>query len=164
MTRRPSGTLSVTCKATRQNIFRETSTGCTPSTASNWQESLRRLAAGSATALRVLLQVNIASDPGKSGLPATALFRFIDELLRAELDGLEIRGLMTIGQRDATARQRRRDFSALYELGQQCAGRYGSGLFREYSMGMSGDFEDAIAEGATMIRIGSAIFGPRPFR
>ncbi|MGB5438489.1 MAG: YggS family pyridoxal phosphate-dependent enzyme [Gammaproteobacteria bacterium] len=123
---------------------------------------LAHAAAVSATALRVLLQVNIAGDPGKSGLPATALFRFIDELLRAELDPLKIRGLMTIGQRDATTTQRRSDFAALYELGQQCARRYGSGLFREYSMGMSGDFEDAIAEGATMIRIGSAIFGPRP--
>ncbi len=40
--------------------------------------------------------------------------------------------------------------------------RFGTALFSEYSMGMSGDFEDAIAEGATMIRVGTAIFGPRP--
>jgi pyridoxal phosphate enzyme (YggS family) len=119
------------------------------------------VAAGSGTTLRVLLQVNIASDPDKFGLPATTLFQFIDDLLRAELSKLQIRGLMMIGHRDAVISERRRDFSALHELGEQCAGRFGAGLFSEYSMGMSSDFEDAIAEGATMIRIGSAIFGPR---
>jgi pyridoxal phosphate enzyme (YggS family) len=119
-------------------------------------------AATSATALRVLLQVNIADDPDKFGLPAATLFQFIDDLLRAGLSGIQLRGLMMIGHRDATVTQRRRDFSALYELGHKCAERFGAELFREYSMGMSGDFEDAIAEGATMIRVGSAIFGPRP--
>ena len=119
-------------------------------------------AATSTTPLRVLLQVNIANDPDKFGLPAAGLFRFVDDLQRAELSGIQLRGLMMIGRRDATVTQRRRDFSALYELGQQCAGRFGAGLFSEYSMGMSGDFEDAIAEGATMIRGGTAIFGPRP--
>ncbi len=119
-------------------------------------------AASSATAVRVLLQVNIANDPDKFGLPAASLFQFIDDLLHAELSGIQLRGLMMIGHRDATVAERRRDFSALYELGQNCAGRFGTELFSEYSMGMSGDFEDAIAEGATMIRVGTAIFGPRP--
>jgi len=119
-------------------------------------------AAGSATTLRVLLQVNIANDPDKFGLPAAGLFQFIDDLLNAELSGVQLRGLMMIGHRDATVAERRRDFSALHELGQNCATRFGTELFSEYSMGMSGDFEDAIAEGATMIRVGTAIFGPRP--
>ena len=119
-------------------------------------------AASSAATLRVLLQVNIASDPDKFGLPAAGLFRFIEDLLSAELSGIQIRGLMMIGHRDATVAERRRDFSALFELGQNCAARFGPELFSEYSMGMSGDFEDAIAEGATMIRVGTAIFGPRP--
>jgi len=109
-----------------------------------------------------LLQVNIANDPDKFGLPADSLFQFIEELLSAELSGIHLRGLMMIGHRDATVAERRRDFSALYELGQNCATRFGTELFSEYSMGMSGDFEDAIAEGATMIRVGTAIFGPRP--
>jgi len=119
-------------------------------------------ATGSATTLRVLLQVNIANDPDKFGLPAARLFQFIEDLLSAELSGLQLRGLMMIGHRDATVAERRRDFSALYELGQNCARRFGPELFSEYSMGMSGDFEDAITEGATMIRVGTAIFGPRP--
>ena len=125
-------------------------------------KKLSDAAASSTTLLRVLLQVNIASDPDKFGLPVATLFRFIDDLLRAELSGIQIQGLMMIGHRDATTAERRRDFSALYELGHNCAERFGAGLFTEYSMGMSGDFEDAIAEGATMIRVGTAIFGPRP--
>jgi len=123
---------------------------------------LSAAATGSGTTLRVLLQVNIARDSDKFGLPATTLFRFIDDLLRADLSNIQIRGLMMIGHRDVTIAARRKDFSALYELGHQCAKRFGAGLFSEYSMGMSSDFEDAIAEGATMIRIGSAIFGSRP--
>jgi pyridoxal phosphate enzyme (YggS family) len=124
----------------------------------------KRLAAATspATTLRVLLQVNIANDPDKFGLPASGLFRFIDELLQAGLSGIQLRGLMMIGHRDATVAERRKDFSALFELGQNCATRFGTELFSEYSMGMSGDSEDAIAEGATMIRVGTAIFGPRP--
>ena len=125
-------------------------------------KKLSAVAAGSGKTLRVLLQVNIANDPDKFGLPSTTLFRFIDDLLSADLDSLKVCGLMMIGHRGATSTERRRDFSALYELGHQCAGRFGAGLFDEYSMGMSSDFEDAIAEGATMIRVGSAIFGPRP--
>ena len=125
-------------------------------------KKLADAAAISATTLRLLVQVNIANDPDKSGLPATALFQFIDDLLRAELSGLQLHGLMTIGQHNATATQRCRNFSALHELGHKCAERFGAEQFKEFSMGMSGDFEDAIAEGATMIRIGSAIFGPRP--
>ena len=125
-------------------------------------KKLSAAATDSRTTLRVLLQVNIASDPDKFGLPATTLFQFIDDLLRADLSSIQIRGLMMIGHRDTTLADRRRDFSALYELGHQCAERFGAGFFNEYSMGMSDDFEDAIAEGATMIRIGRAIFGPRP--
>lgn len=116
----------------------------------------------SASVLNVLLQVNIASDPDKYGLPATAVFRFVDELLQANPAGIRLRGLMTIGHRDAGPAARRRDFAALRELGARCAVRFGAARFSELSMGMSGDFETAISEGATMVRIGSSIFGPRP--
>lgn len=116
----------------------------------------------SASSLNVLLQINIASDPDKFGLPPAEVFRFVDELLQSDLAGIRLRGLMTIGRRDTTPEQRRKDFTALRELGNACAQRFGSSLFTELSMGMSGDFETAIMEGATMIRIGSSIFGRRP--
>lgn len=112
--------------------------------------------------LKVLLQVNIANDPDKFGLPADSVFRFIDELLNTGLEGLRLRGLMTIGHRDATQDARRADFSALRELLERCTARFDLSEFRELSMGMSSDFEAAIIEGATMIRVGSALFGPRP--
>jgi hypothetical protein len=111
--------------------------------------------------LNVLLQVNIAGDRDKFGLPANAVFPFIDDLLNAALDGIRLRGLMTIGQRDATLDERRADFSALRDLRDSCAIRFDLTGFSELSMGMSGDFEAAIAEGATLIRVGSALFGPR---
>jgi len=116
----------------------------------------------SACVLKVLLQVNIAGDPDKFGLPANAVFRFIDELLNARLEGIHLRGLMTIGRRDATLDERRTNFSALRELRDSCAAQFDMTGFSELSMGMSGDFEAAIAEGATQIRVGSALFGPRP--
>ena len=116
----------------------------------------------STSALNVLLQVNIAGDQDKFGLPANAVFPFIDDLLNARLDGIRLRGLMTIGRRDASLDECRADFSALRNLRDSCATRFDLTGFSELSMGMSRDFEIAIAEGATMIRVGSAIFGPRP--
>ena len=115
-----------------------------------------------AAPLKVLLQVNIANDPDKYGLAPTTLDSFIENLLQSELAGIELQGLMTIGQRTASLDQRRREFTALRELGTQCAAKFGAHHFRELSMGMSDDFETAIAEGATMIRVGSTIFGARP--
>lgn len=123
---------------------------------------LSQYALGSDRLLKVLLQVNIASDPHKFGLAADNVFRFIDEFLNAGLDGICLRGLMTIGRRDTTADARRADFAALRELLEGCTARFELDDFRELSMGMSGDFEAAISEGATLIRIGSALFGPRP--
>ena len=115
-----------------------------------------------AGSIKVLLQINIAGDPDKFGLPPAEVFRFVDELLQSDLAGIRLRGLMTIGRRDATLEERRGDFTALRELGDACARRFGSERFSELSMGMSGDFESAIIEGATMVRIGSSIFGQRP--
>ncbi|MGB5605393.1 MAG: YggS family pyridoxal phosphate-dependent enzyme [Gammaproteobacteria bacterium] len=113
-------------------------------------------------ALNVLLQINIADDPAKSGLSASRVYPFVDEFLRTELPGIRLRGLMTIGPSAASPEERRRDFSALRDLRDRCAARFGADHFQELSMGMSSDFEIAIAEGATMVRVGTAIFGARP--
>jgi hypothetical protein len=111
--------------------------------------------------INVLAQVNVASDPDKFGLPADAVFRFVDTLLESDLPGIRLRGLMTIGRQEAAPGARRAEFAALRELAGACAERFGAVLFSELSMGMSTDFELAIAEGATMIRVGSSIFGAR---
>ena len=114
--------------------------------------------------INTLLQINIADDPDKFGLQPNSVFAFMDELLLAGLNGIRPRGLMTIGRRGASAAEGHRTFARLRELRDACALRYGDDLFRELSMGMSGDFEIAVAEGSTMVRVGSAIFGERPAR
>jgi len=125
-------------------------------------QSLATRAARAGTVLNVLLQVNVAADPDKHGLPVKTLYRFVEDLLAGDMTRIRVRGLMTIGRREAPSAERRRDFSDLRELGNACALRFGADRFSELSMGMSGDFEAAIAEGATLVRIGTAIFGARP--
>ena len=113
-----------------------------------------RRAAARGRVVDALLEVNVAGEASKSGLAPDAL----DAVLAATaaLSHLHVRGLMTIppiGEPDAT----RPWFRALRKL----AERHG---LSELSMGMSSDFEVAIEEGATMVRVGTAIFGPRPPR
>ncbi|HEB49992.1 MAG TPA: YggS family pyridoxal phosphate-dependent enzyme [Desulfobulbus sp.] len=110
----------------------------------------------------VLVQVNVGREPQKSGvLPENA-----EQLLSAmaELDHLRILGLMTMPPRVSDPEQSRPWFRALRRLARQLAER---GCFAdndrvELSMGMSADFAVAIEEGATMVRVGTAIFGRRP--
>lgn len=113
-----------------------------------------------ARSLPVLMQVNTSYEDAKSGvLPAAAL-----ELLKqlAELPALRLHGLMTIGALHVDEQGTRDCFRRLRELAEQGSQ---AGLFEidqpELSMGMSGDYEWAIEEGATLVRVGSAIFGPR---
>ncbi len=125
----------------------------------------RKLSASAVAAtdrLKLLLQVNISKDPDKFGLLPDAVYPFVEEFLEADLPGVCLRGLMTIGRREATAAERMGDFSGLHALRDACAGQFGAEHFRELSMGMSDDFEMAIRAGATMVRVGSAIFGARP--
>lgn len=123
---------------------------------------LSKSALDSSHVLNVLIQVNIADDPDKFGLPASAVPAFIEELLEVNLAGIQLRGLMTIGRREATPEERRTDFAALRGLRERCMTEFDLPGFSELSMGMSGDFELAISEGATMVRVGSAVFGARP--
>ncbi len=106
----------------------------------------------------VYLQVNVDDDAAKAGFSADGLERALPEI--TALPGLELRGLMTVGRLGSTPEEARPTFVALRELGERlCAmdARLGRGL----SMGMSDDFEIAIEERATVVRIGRAIFGDR---
>jgi pyridoxal phosphate enzyme (YggS family) len=118
-----------------------------------WQ-SVDRLELGQAIAGRapgaaVLAEVNVADDPAKAGVASDDAPALVDGLRSA---GLSVDGLMTI---PAAGRDPRPAFAALAEL----AHRLG---LAEVSMGMSDDFEVAVEEGATIVRVGRAIFGPRP--
>lgn len=114
-----------------------------------------------ASSLNVLVQVNIADDPAKQGLPKSEVKTFIKEFLQENFQHLKLRGLMTIGAVGADNKTRRQWFSELRDLQQSLSKELSLPQFDQLSMGMSGDFEDAIEEGATFIRVGSTIFGAR---
>jgi pyridoxal phosphate enzyme (YggS family) len=109
--------------------------------------------------LPVLLQVNVASDPTKAGFDPAVVARDLTALL--ELPALRVEGLMTIGPLVVDPEAARPTFVALRALSERLRAT-DPGLGAELSMGMSDDFEVAVEEGATLIRVGRAIFGDRP--
>jgi len=107
-----------------------------------------------------LVQVNIAGEAQKSGAPLEAVPALLDAFARCERASCV--GLMLIPPFDADAAQTRRHFAALRGLrDREAAIARPRVTLRELSMGMSGDFVEAIAEGATLVRVGTAIFGAR---
>jgi PLP dependent protein len=115
--------------------------------------------AGQAVRLPVLFQVNVDRDPAKAGFTPDRLAAELPELL--ELGRLEPAGLMTIGRLVGGPTEARPTFAALRELSERLRAddsRLGPAL----SMGMSDDFEVAVEEGATIVRVGRALFGDRP--
>jgi hypothetical protein len=111
-----------------------------------------------AKTMPILLEVNVAGEASKSG--------YAPEKLLAELEAInalpkiEIHGLMAVPPWSAEPEKSRPHFQRLRELKERCEQILGAPL-PHLSMGMSGDFEVAIGEGATMVRIGTALFGPR---
>jgi pyridoxal phosphate enzyme (YggS family) len=110
--------------------------------------------------VNLLLQVNVANDPAKFGIRRDELFPMIEEILERCPQGIALRGLMTLGFRGASEQQARVTFAGLRQQLEQVRQRFGE-AFTELSMGMSGDYEQAIEEGATMVRLGTAVFGER---
>jgi pyridoxal phosphate enzyme (YggS family) len=105
---------------------------------------------------KILLEVNTSGEQSKSGCAPDDCERLCGLIVQSP--ALELRGLMTIGPLDGDERAVRNAFSLLRELSQKyCAGIAAP----ELSMGMSGDFEWAIEEGATMVRIGTVLVGER---
>jgi hypothetical protein len=122
-------------------------------------EALERRAAAADRRQRILIEVNTTGEAAKSGVSPHGL-----EDLCASIAGtvhLAVEGLMTIGPVEGGERGARRSFEELRELLPQVRGALGGHDVKELSMGMSGDFEAAVEEGATMVRVGSAIFGAR---
>jgi PLP dependent protein len=110
---------------------------------------------GAGRVVEALVEVNVAGEAQKGGVAPDGLPALLDAI--ATLSGLRVRGLMAIPPAAENSDDSRRWFAALRRL----AERHG---LKELSMGMSADFEAAIEEGATMVRVGTAIFGPRPSR
>ena len=106
---------------------------------------------------RVLVQVNCSGEPQKGGVEPDSLPALLDQM-RA-LERIEVLGLMTMSALSADIGEQRRTFCQLREL-RDAAERSGHAL-PELSMGMSGDYQVAVEEGATMIRLGTVLFGER---
>lgn len=109
---------------------------------------------------RVLFQVNMAGEEGKSGFAPAHLRSAAEDL--AGLAHLRPEGLMTIAPLGASDRDLRGVFRALRSLHGELAPLFPGSAWRHLSMGMSNDFEIAVEEGATLVRVGRAIFGDRP--
>ena len=109
----------------------------------------------------VLLQINASEEPQKSGVAVGAALHLAEQM--ATMPGLQLVGVMTMAAYDADEKTARHTFARTREVFEEIRWhKIGGSGFRHLSMGMTGDFEHAIAEGATMIRIGTAIFGPKP--
>jgi PLP dependent protein len=121
-------------------------------------QEINRRAGEAAKMIPVLLEVNLAGEASKFGYKPEQL---LAELVKINsLPRIEIHGLMTVPPWSPEPENSRPHFRRLRELKVQCEEILGAPL-PHLSMGMSGDFEVAIEEGATMVRIGTALFGPR---
>lgn len=118
-------------------------------------------------AVEVLVEVNVSGEPAKGGVPPAGLPALLTSL--AGLEHLRVGGLMTMAPRLGRAEDARPYFRRLAELRVEmldvCAGVPGTaspGWLHHLSMGMSQDYQVAVEEGATIVRVGEAIFGRRP--
>jgi uncharacterized pyridoxal phosphate-containing UPF0001 family protein len=112
--------------------------------------------------LPVLVEMKLSDEATKAGMdPEGAEARDLLERL-PEMGSLDMRGLMTIAPFDDNPETARACFRRLRELREGLSRDYPRLDFAELSMGMSGDFEIAIEEGSTLVRIGTALFGTRP--
>lgn len=131
-------------------------------------ERLNRMAMEAGRVLPVMLEINVGGEESKYGWPAVhekdwpALYPVIETILG--LKNLQIRGLMTMPPLETDPEDARVYFRTLRLLRDHLAARYPRADWRELSMGTSADYEVAVQEGATLVRIGTAIVGSRPVR
>lgn len=131
-------------------------------------ERLDRQLAERGRTLPVLLECNVGGEESKAGWPAVdetqwdALLPDVERVLA--FPHLNVRGLMTMPPLYEDPEKTRPFFIRLRRLAEYLSARFGAGHFKELSMGTSADFEAAVQEGATFVRVGSAILGPRPPR
>lgn len=126
-------------------------------------EKISRRAVARGITVGVLLEVNESGEASKSGCDPSHAIRIAQKI--GTLDGLELQGLMTIGAHVDDETAIRKGFEHLRKTRDHIleSGEPGTQSCRELSMGMTGDMELAIAEGSTIVRVGTAIFGERAF-
>ena len=128
-------------------------------------EKLSRLCSEAGRVMPVLLECNVSGEESKYGFPVTTAadrarwLADVEAILR--LPGVRVEGLMTVAPIVSDAQDTRLVFRALRKLRDELALRFPQTDWRHLSMGMTDDFEVAIEEGATLVRVGRAIFGER---
>ncbi|MCA9132150.1 MAG: YggS family pyridoxal phosphate-dependent enzyme [Planctomycetales bacterium] len=120
-------------------------------------EAISHEATAVARVLPVLVEVNFTQDSSKTGLPPSALPAFVEQV--RQLPGLRIEGLMAMASQDGSEAQTRREFEQVRQARDELQQAYSGELtLSQLSMGMSGDFRQAVAAGATLVRIGSSLW------
>lgn len=122
-------------------------------------EALGRRAEDQAKTIRVLFEIHLSDEPTKSGFAEGEIEGAIEAALARR--NLRVDGLMVIAPLDAPGEQARPYFRRLFEIREKLQAAYSELALSELSMGMSGDYVPAIEEGATLVRVGRAIFGER---
>lgn len=133
-----------------------------------WIESLSRLKIAQRlneqrpahmSAINALVEINIDDEESKSGIAPEALSDFLASV--SLLPNIQLRGLMCIPKADADETEKRQTFARMKKIFEDCRAK--GYAFDTLSMGMSADYEVAIEEGSTLVRVGSAIFGARNY-
>ena len=123
-------------------------------------DALNRRAGMEGRTLKVLIEVNVGRETSKSGVLEEGLIPLVEHV--STCSNLSLKGLMVIPPLAAEPEEAREYFIKTRRLSEEVASRHIPGVsMDELSMGMTSDFEVAIEEGATMVRVGTAIFGPR---
>jgi hypothetical protein len=124
-------------------------------------EVIHEKAKSHGSCMPVLLQVNVSGETSKLGMKPTDVPKNVEIL--SQLEGIKIKGLMTIAPYDPNPENSREHYTRLRVLRDTCSKLALPGMdLDELSMGMSNDYEVAVEEGATLVRIGTGLFGPRP--
>ena len=109
---------------------------------------------------RILVQVNVSGEGSKYGFEPDTVLDRVGEI--SAIEGVRVEGLMTIGAFEPDMEAVRPGFQVLRKLSERISGEGMAGVeMKHLSMGMTNDFEVAIEEGATLVRLGTALFGPR---
>ncbi len=120
-------------------------------------EAINQSAAKQGVTSKILLEVNCSGDEAKHGFHQSVILPLFEDMDR--YNNIEIKGLMTMAAREGGSRVARSNFASLRELRDELREKLSnSNLIPILSMGMSGDFEEAILEGSTMVRVGSALW------
>jgi pyridoxal phosphate enzyme (YggS family) len=123
-------------------------------------EAVSRAAEEAGEVMDVLVEVNTSGEATKYGLHPAETVKFVEDL--ADLKGLRMQGLMTVGPLVSDPQRARPAFRRLRELGEAIeAEGFPWARVRYLSMGMTADFREAVEEGSNMVRVGTAIFGRR---